>query len=257
MIVVLAGTRDGRELTARLADDGRPVLASVVSEYGAALAGHAKVRVHVGALDEAGLLSLLQGNDASYIVDASHPYAAGVSANAMKAAVAAGIPYLRLERQETPLPDYARLYMAADAREAARLAASLGKTVFLTTGSRTLPVFKEEPALRNHRVIARVLPEPSVIEECIAAGFTPRDIVAMQGPFSLELNREMFRFYGADVIVTKNSGDIGGADSKVEAAIEMELPLIVIDRPRLNYPVVFHSVSQVLEYFKEAVPCSL
>jgi precorrin-6A/cobalt-precorrin-6A reductase len=256
MILVLAGTRDGRELASRLADNGHQVLASVVSEYGASLAKHPQVQVHSGALDETGLANLIRNAGVKYIVDASHPYAVGISENAMKASAQTGTVYLRFERPLTPLPEYERLHVVSDARQAAQAASLLGKTVFLTTGSRALSIFKEEPALQNCRVIARVLPDPGVIEQCIAQGFSPRDIVAIQGPFSLALNIEMFRFYQADVIVTKNGGDIGGADTKIEAAIYLNLPIVVIDRPQIEYPTLFSSIDQVVHYLKEATICN-
>lgn len=257
MILVLAGTRDGRELASRLADDGYQVLVSVVSEYGASLAKHPRVQIHIGALDEAGLRELIERSGIKYLVDASHPYAAGVSVNAMNAAAKTGTVYIRFERPMTMLPDYERLYIVDNARQAAQTAAQFGKNVFLTTGSRSLSIFKDEPALQNCRIIARVLPEPSVIEECISLGFSPRDIVAMQGPFSLALNIEMFRFYQANVIVTKNGGDIGGADSKIEAAIHLNLPIIMIDRPKIEYPNLFSSIDQVVNFLKEAKKCNI
>lgn len=257
MILVLAGTRDGRELASRLADNGHQVLASVVSEYGGFLAKHPRVQVHIGALDEVGLVDLIRTAGVKYIVDASHPYAVGVSENAMKAAAGTGVIYLRFERPMTPLPGYDRLHVVSDARQAAQTAALLGKTIFLTTGSRALNVFKEDPALKSSRVIARVLPDPSVIEQCVALGFSPGDIVAIQGPFSLALNVELFRFYQAEVIVTKNGGDIGGADTKIEAAIYLNLPIVVIDRPKIEYPTLFNSIDQVVNYLQEATKCNI
>lgn len=257
MILVLAGTRDGREIASLLADAGYKILVSVVSEYGGALIQHPRVKVHVGALDEAGIRDLIQRHGVRYLVDASHPYAAGVSVTAMQAAGGTGVSYLRYERPATPLPKYDRLRLATDARQAAQMAGQLGKAVFLTTGSRTLKVFKDEPALRQCRLIARILPEPGVMAECIALGFSPQDIIAAQGPFSLDLNAAMFRFYQADVMVTKNGGAVGGADSKMEAAMQLGMHIVVIDRPKVEYPNSFCSIDDVLTYFKEAVTCSI
>ena len=257
MILVLAGTRDGRELAVKLAEAGCRVVVSVISEYGRCLAEHPQVSVRVGALDEAGLCSLIQSDEIRYLLDASHPYAAGISSNAMKAAAQTGIVYLRYERPATPLPDYDRLYVVPDAQQAARQAAQLGETVFLTTGSRTLAAFKDEPALHNHRIIARVLPEPAVIQECVELGFKPSDIIAAQGPFNLEINIAMLRFFGADVIVTKNGGEVGGSDAKVDAAIHLGLPLVMIEKPEIHYPCIFTSIEGVLNFFKEELTCNI
>lgn len=232
MILVVAGTRDGRELAAGLADRGYPVLVSVISEYGRQLADQDNLTVNACALDRAGFAGLIAGQGIRAVVDASHPYATGVSDNVLAACRECGVPYLRYERPAVPLPDYDRLHVVADAQEAAKAAASLGRVIFLTTGSRTLPVFKKEPLLEGHLLIARVLPEPQVIAECLALGFTPGEIVALKGPFSHEFNVALFKEYGSEVIVTKNSGLVGGSDSKFSAAMELGLPLVVIDRPQ-------------------------
>jgi precorrin-6A/cobalt-precorrin-6A reductase len=224
-----------------------------VSEYGRELADEPNLSVHTGSLDCAGLAELLQTRQITLVVDASHPYAVNVSQNAQRACQTAEVAYLRYERPRAAIPDYDRLYVVADAAAAAKAAASLGKTVFLTTGSRTLSIFKNEPALCEHRLIARVLPETSVIKECIELGFMPRDIVAMQGPFSHELNAAMFRQSGADVIVTKNSGMIGGSDSKFTAAMELGLSIVMIDRPVIAYSSVAVSFPEVLTFIKEVL----
>lgn len=235
MILVIAGTRDGRELAADLARQGWPVTVTVVSDYGRDLAAAERLTVATGPLDAAGLADLIHRQGVRAIVDASHPYAAGASCSAQAACAACGIPYLRYERPAAPLPVYDKLNLVAGPEAAAKLAAGLGKVIFLTTGSRSLAVFKQEPLLLGHRLIARVLPEPEVIAACRRLGFAPRDIVALQGPFSRELNLALFREFGSDVVVTKNSGQIGGSDSKFSAAVELGLHLVVIDRPAVEY----------------------
>ncbi|WP_371371365.1 precorrin-6A reductase [Sporomusa aerivorans] len=246
MILVLAGTLDGRELAASLAQSGHQVLVSVISSYGRSLAELPGITVHTGELTLDGMKDLITNQQINTVVDASHPYAVNVSANAMAACEASPIKYIRYERSEVKVPEYERLYLAGDAKEAARVAASLGKVVFLTTGSRTLKIFKSEPLLTQCRLIARVLPQPDVVTECINLGFCPGDIVAIQGPFSHELNVALFKEFGAEVIVTKNSGMIGGADTKISAAMEMELPIVVIGRPSIEYKNLCQTQAEVL-----------
>jgi precorrin-6A/cobalt-precorrin-6A reductase len=253
VILVLAGTRDGRELAADLARQGWPVSIAVVSDYGRKLAAQDGLTVHTGCRDTAGLVALLRTEGVRAVVDASHPYAAAVSRNVQEACAALGLPYLRYERPPAPLPEYDKLYRAADAATAARLAAGLGKVVFLATGSRTLAVFKNEPLLAGHRLIARVLPEPEVLAVCRRLGFAPGDIVALQGPFSHQLNAALFREYAADVIVTKNSGLVGGTDSKLSAARELGLPVVVIDRPAAEYSRVAADFGAVGDFIREVM----
>lgn len=246
MILVLAGTQDGRELAACLATSGYQVMVSVISDYGRSLAELPGICVHTGQLTLAGMQEFIVAQRIKAVVDASHPYAANVSANAMAACETSGIDYIRYERSEVSVPDYVQLHMAKDAAEAARIAAGLGKVIFLTTGSRTLKIFKTEPLLATCRLIARVLPQPDVITECMELGFNPGDIVAIQGPFSHALNVALFKEYGTEVVITKNSGTIGGADTKMSAAMELGLPLIVIGRPAIAYKNLCRTNAEVM-----------
>ena len=250
MILVLAGTQDGREIAAGLREAGYEVIASVVSEYGRELGAQSGVPVQAAAMDEQELQQFVVRSGIRLMIDATHPYAVNVSRNARQVAANLHIPCLRYERPDSALPIYAKLVLAPDMQRAAEMAVGLGKTVFLTTGSHSLPLFRAAAAGRDCRLIARVLPQPEVIADCIANGFSPADIIAAQGPFSQELNRELFRAYGADVMVTKNSGAIGGTDAKIAAAIELGLMIVVVQRPAALQQQVFESLPALLEYLK-------
>lgn len=252
MIFVAAGTQDGREITARLLAENYQVLASVVSSYGKILLeSHDHLLVNDTPLDLPALKKVLIQHKIRVFVDATHPYAVNVSENAMTACRELQIPFIRYEREESELPDYNRLFLVKNYEEAAEKAAALGQNIFLTTGSRNLAVLKHAIALRDCRLIARVLPETTVIAECLELGFTPRDIVALQGPFSTALNEELYKKYEADVILTKNSGSVGGTDTKLTAAINLGLPVVVVDRPRLSYPQATSSYEAVLAFVRK------
>ena len=250
MILVLAGTQDGREIAAGLREAGYEVIASVVSEYGRELVAQSGVPVQAAAMNEQELQQFVIQHGIRLMIDATHPYAVNVSRNARQVSANLHIPCLRYERPDSALPIYAKLVLAPDMQRAAEMAVGLGKTVFLTTGSHSLPLFRAAAAGRDCRLIARVLPQPEVIADCIANGFSPADIIAAQGPFSQELNRELFRAYGADVMVTKNSGAIGGTDAKIAAAIELGLIIVVVQRPATLQQQVFESLPALLEYLK-------
>lgn len=253
MILVASGTQDGRELVHRLCAAGHDVAASVVSSYGEQLlaaqrtAGGGKLIINDTPLDEQGLLDFFKEHDIRLFVDATHPYAVNVSRNAMTACALAGLPYIRYERDVTDI-SYGNVHLAHSYEEACEMCARLGKTVFLTTGSRNLERFVKAPALRDCTLIARVLPTAEVVELCEKLGLSPAQIIAMQGPFSREMNRSMYEKYGADVIVTKNSGMVGGTDEKFQAAEDLGLPVVVIDRPVLDYPHLAHTFEEVLKF---------
>ncbi len=250
MILVLAGTLDGRELAARLQDEGFSVLASVVSEYGRELAWQSGIVAQAAAMDETELAQFISDKGVRLIIDATHPFAVNVSRHAARAAEAAGIECLRYERPGSRLPVYDRLYLAEDVETAAKMAIALGKIIFLTTGSHTLAAFRTVAKDTDCRLIARVLPQPEVIASCIADGFSPADIVALQGPFSPALNRALFKEYEATVMVTKDSGTVGGADAKITAAMELGMAIVVVQRPVLLHKKVFQSIDELLEQVK-------
>ena len=253
MIFTAAGTQDGREIVRRLCAVGYDVTASVVSSYGQQLLaeqlekGSGRLIINDTPLDEEGLCTFFKEHGICVFVDATHPYAVNVSRNAMAACAAAGIPYIRFERDLTDI-SYANVHLVHSYEEASEMAARLGKTVFLTTGSRNLERFVHAPALADSTLIARVLPTAEVIALCEGLGLIPAQIIAMQGPFSRELNRSMYEKYAADVIVTKNSGTIGGTDAKFQAAEDLGLPVVVIDRPVLDYPHLAHTFDEVKQF---------
>ena len=253
MIFVTAGTQDGRELAGALLQAGYEVTASVVSSYGEKLLKqYPRLIINDKPLDEEALEDYIRQHGVRLFVDASHPYAANVSENAMRACRAANIPYIRYERASVPV-DYDKAYPVESYEEAASTAARLGATVFLTTGSRNLKAFVLSDALKGHTIIARILPTAGVLKECEELGLTPKQIVALQGPFSEELNIALYRQYGADVVVTKNSGEIGGTDTKITAAKKLGLPVVMIDRPKLDYDVIAYTFEEVLNFAKEKI----
>jgi len=248
-IFLIAGTEDGRKL-AKILSTRFDVTASVVSDYGRKLLQNCAVKINDRPLERDELEKILREENFSAVVDASHPYAKNISANAIAAANAAKIFYVRYERAEI-FPTYEKIFPADDYESAAVKASELGKNIFLTTGSRNLKIFVER--LRDCNLTVRVLPTADVLSLCENFGLTPKQIVAMQGPFSTALNVELFRHAGAEVVVTKNSGQIGGADTKLDAAKILNLPVVMIRRPKIFYPNVSQTFDGVLKILEESL----
>ena len=252
-IWVIAGTLDGRTLAVDIQErTGEEVLVTVVSQYGAELAAHKGITVHTGRLDQEAMQNLIKKHNVRLLIDASHPYAAIVTATAQDAAKAEGIPFVRFERKEVPLPDYDKLHIVVDEVEAANLAGKLAKEnnkhVYLTTGSKTMHIFAKSEALQDCEVWTRILPTAEVLQMMEDLNVSPKRIVAVQGPFSYDMNRIMFHDTQASVVVMKNSGLVGGADTKLQAAMDLGIHVIVIDRPRVK--LESHVVSSNDEFFK-------
>ena len=223
-IVIFGGTTEGRRLSALLAEAGAEVTVCVATEYGSEEQGTIPgVETRVGPLGEKEKQELLRGAD--LCVDATHPYARHVTASVKAACAEAGVPLLRLLRPESDTGGAVILPGAAEA--AAYLAEREGR-ILLTTGAKELAAYA---SLDPERLIPRVLPSRESIAACEALGILHRNIVAMQGPFSRELNAAVIRQYGVRYLVTKDGGEPGGFPEKAAAAKETGTELIVLRRP--------------------------
>lgn len=248
MIFLLAGTEDGRKLGEEILKKNYPLIISVTSEYGKSLIKQNKnLKINDKPLDLKELTEYLKQNGVKLIIDASHPYAANVSHNAITAADEIGISYIRYEREKSAL-DYKKLYLAKDENEAAKIAAELGDSLFFTTGSKTAKFYFENPLLKNKRLIFRVLPNSEVLSKLELCGISQNDIIALKGPFTEELNIALFKAYNADIIITKDSGNIGGVDTKINAAKSLNLPVIMIERPKIDYPNIAYNFEEILKF---------
>lgn len=232
MILILAGTTEGRLVAEKLQGLGLATVCSVVSDYGEVLlkeTGIADVVVH--RLDENSMPTFIQKHQIQAVVDATHPFAVNISQLAIQVCQHLDVAYYRYQRALDSVPNYPGVHVVRSYQEAAQLAAKLGSRWLLTTGSNHLELFVKVAVQAECEVIARVLPEPSVLTKCRDLGLLPRQIIAIQGPFSHALNCELIRHSEAQVLITKHSGDTGGFWEKISAAQESKVPVIVILPP--------------------------
>ena len=228
-LCVFAGTTEGRELVELLEGQPVAVTACVATEYGETLlTARENLTISAGRLRREEMEALLRREGFDLVVDATHPYAKEVTEHIAGACQAAETDYLRLLREEQGLP--AGALWAPDAAGAAALLADRPGNILLTTGSKELGRFASIPGFAQ-RTYARVLPMEASLRACEAAGLSPAHILAMQGPFSREMNLAMLRAVSAAWLVTKEGGAAGGFQEKAEAAAEAGAGLVVIGRP--------------------------
>jgi precorrin-6x reductase len=235
---VYSGTSDGNALARELARDHGPVVVSTASEYGGDIARQqcAGVTVWAGRQGVELRRQVLRASHARAIVDATHPYAQQMSEQLITLGKELGVPYLRYERPST-LDDKTAL-VCDSAEDAAVRAIRTGQRIFLATGSKDLSIFLQTTGAEQREWFLRITPDPTLIRRAILLGI-PRDhLVAMQGPFSEEINRALWRDQRIDCVVTKDSGEAGGFAAKARAAAGLGIPLLVIKRPQLAYPCV-------------------
>lgn len=231
-VVIFGGTAEGRELANAGARMGISVTASVTSEYGKEmLKGQEGVSVQCGVLDEEGMCRFLRKEEPVLVVDATHPYATLATRQILRACERENIRCVRVLREEREEKEEKDIFWVDTAREAAKLLGMDGLPVLLATGSKELRTFMEFPFLRD-RIYARVLPDSRVLAECEESGLKGRRLIAMQGPFSEEMNQALLRQVKAGWLVTKESGAKGGFEEKLEAARKCKVRVIVIRRPK-------------------------
>lgn len=224
-VVVFSGTTEGRTFSRQLAALGAAVTVCVATDLGAEEQGCAAgITVRAGRLTADEMAALLRG--AALCVDATHPYATEATRNIRAAAGAAGVEYHRLLRPASALP--AGSVVLPGAAEAAAYLADKAGNVLLTTGAKELPAFA---ALDPARLYPRVLPTLAGIAACEEAGIPHRNILAMQGPFTQELNAALLRQFHVSYLVTKDGGAAGGFAEKAGAAAQCGVQLIVLRRP--------------------------
>lgn len=243
-ICVFAGTTEGRELVEFLSTQPVSVTACVATEYGETLlrpADNLTISSKKLPLDE--IVQMFSERQFDLVIDATHPYATSITGSIEQACCATATEYLRLLRKASVVSSDA--VFVPDISAAVDFLNTTEGNILLTTGSKELAKYIH---IRNftERVYARVLPMDASLEACHTAGLKPAHIIAMQGPFSEEMNSAMLRFVSAEWMVTKDGGEAGGFDAKAAAARKAGVRLVVIGRPSQRNGVSFSETMDVL-----------
>lgn len=249
MILVLGGTKEGKEAAARLISRGKKVKISVTTEYGASLLKGLEAEVIVSKLNPEKLRDILDSQEIKVVVDATHPFAEKITEAAIAACDDEKADYVRYERPRIDFPPHLKVIKVENYQQAADAAKNFDR-ILLTTGSKNLKKFVQSISRAQERLHIRILPLPEFLQRTISTGISPDNIIAMKGPFSSELNRAILGEYNIDVLVTKASGKTGGLPAKLEAASLEETPVIIISRPDYNFPRVVNTGDELIEMLK-------
>lgn len=242
-VLIYSGTTEGRMLAQQLAQAGIECDVHVATEYGQIVMPQLdRVNVHVGRLDANEMYEAARNGYAA-VVDATHPFATEVSANIRKSLETLDVPYIRLARKMNIVTDTTQeneggntgnrnsgnghVRYFADYESCAAALESTDGNILLTTGSKELGIFCNDGKLCE-RLYVRVLPGQDNIALCEAAGIRGKQIIAMQGPFSTEMNTALINQFSIKYIVTKASGEHSGFAEKLEAARNCGIEAFVI-----------------------------
>lgn len=252
-VLIFAGTTEGRRLSEYLSGSCIPHTVCVATEYGEiVLKENPFVTIHQGRMQEQEIREFILAKDYAAVIDATHPYAEVITQNIRSAMSGLAIPYYRLQR-ETADVSYEGL-TCFDSNEAC--ASALEKTegnIMLTTGSKELSFYASRDNLKE-RLYVRVLPSVDSIRLCEENGICGKQILALQGPFSTELNEAMLRQYQITCLVTKESGIQGGYVQKLEAAKNMGIQVYAIRNTSSQDGFSYAEVCQKLDALYDKKP---
>lgn len=246
-ILIFAGTTEGRELSEYLAVAGIAHTLCVATEYGEiVLKEHSLVKVHKGRMNQEEIEVYIKAGNFGAVVDATHPYAEVVTQNIKNAMQDMDIPYLRLKRESNVTSSYEKIHYFKDSVSCAKALEKTDGNILLTTGSKELSVFAKFID-RKERLYVRVLPGIESLQLCMDCGIAGKQILALQGPFTTQMNEAMFRQYQIKCLVTKESGNAGGYQEKLDAAQNLGIPVFTIGCPAEQEGYTFEEVCEQLE----------
>ena len=237
-ILLLGGTSEASALARALAEAGADAVFSYAGRTGAPIAQPLPTRVG-GFGGVAGLVDYLRAERITHLVDATHPFAAGMSRNAIDAAAETGVPLIAFERppwRPGPGDDWRRV-AGIDAAVAAL--PDTPTRVFLAIGKQTLAAFAAKP---QHHYLLRLVDPPE--------GPLPlpdAQAVIARGPFDEAADLALLADHRIGWIVAKNAGG-AGAEAKLIAARRLGLPVVMIDRPSLPDRRTAGTVGEVMEW---------
>jgi precorrin-6A/cobalt-precorrin-6A reductase len=243
-VLLLGGTTEAGALAQALARQGIDAVYSYAGRTGAPVGQPIPTRTG-GFGGAKGLAAFLRAEGFTHLIDATHPFAARISANAVEAARDARIPLIAFERTPwTPAPED-RWTHVSDTEAAVTALPEAPAAVFLAIGRQGLHPFAARP---QHHYLLRLVDAPD--------GPLPlpnATAIIARGPFTIEGDRALLTIHGVDVIVAKNAGG-EGARAKLDAARALGLPVILIDRPSLPARPLAHSVEEVMHWLHDRPP---
>ncbi len=228
-IFIFGGTTEGRKLALACEALKIPAYVSVASEYGSDVLGKTEfVKVLEGRLDTDSMKELFKDRKIRKVYDATHPFATVVKDNIKSACADIGIDYIRVLRDITDI-DTADYKLVGNVEEAVDYLKNLEGKILVATGSKEIAKYA---SINKDRIYARVLPSVESINACKDMGLESSHIIAMQGPFSEELNLALMKQYNCKYMVSKQTGYNGGFDEKIEACKKADVYPVIVGLPK-------------------------
>lgn len=234
---MLGGTTEASQLARALADARVDAIFSYAGRTESPVAQPLPTRVG-GFGGVAGLQAWLQAQRITHVVDATHPFAAQMSGNAVQACAAARVPLLAFERPAWRAQAGDQWQCVSDIDGAVAALPQLPARIFLAIGRQHLLPFAR--CAQHHYLLRLVDAMPEL-------PLPHAQVVIARGPFTVEGDRALLQEHGITHVVAKNSGG-SGAQPKLEAARNLGVPVILINRPTLPERRTAATVAQVMAW---------
>lgn len=229
-ILIFAGTTEGRKLSEYLAAANVAHTVCVATEYGEiVLKENMFAKVHRGRMNQEEIREFIQNGKFDVVVDATHPYAELVTNNIRAAIQDLAVSYLRLKRTIHAGTQQEKVFFFDSNEACVKALKETQGNILLTTGSKELAEYCACEGIKD-RLFVRVLPSVESITLCTNQGIYGQKILAMQGPFTTEMNEAIIRQYKISCLVTKQSGNLGGYQEKLDAAKNADISVFVVGR---------------------------
>lgn len=241
-LLILAGTIEATALARAVAERGIAATMSYAGRVAQPLRQPLPQRVG-GFGGVAGLADHLRTQGITHVVDATHPFAAQMSRNAVEACATAGVPLIALTRPPWMAQSGDRWIRVPDIAGAVEALDRPPARVMLAIGRMHLDAFSVHP---QHVYLLRLIDPPTV-----PPPFPHAEVVVDRGPFDTATDLALMRHHGIEMVVSKNAGGTG-AQAKIAAAHSLGLPVVMIDRPTLPPRSEVHDPAAVLDWLDHA-----
>ena len=237
-IFLLGGTKDSTNIIEFVKENYESyILTTTTTEYGARLAresGSDSTIARPLLKDE--IIDIIKRENFDILIDATHPFAKHITQTSASIARELKMPYIRFERPITNLEnmDTSHIHYADSFDDAGKLIEKEFRkgNVLHFAGANTMEDILKYVSVE--RFYPRILKVESSIEKCENLGIDPSHIIPMTGAASLEENIELIERYDASVMITKESGDIGGVVEKIDAANQKDVAVVMIQRQKID-----------------------
>jgi precorrin-6A/cobalt-precorrin-6A reductase len=246
---LIGGTSESREIAIEISRLNLSCVVTVTTEDATRLyPKHPCLTVVINRLDKQKAGEFLKKYRIKRIIDASHPYACEISQLAIHLAATYQLPYLRYER---PILDRKNVIEVESLYTLLNNNYLQGKRVLLTIGYQSLKFFQDWQDKAT--LYARILPKIDSLQAALNAGFSPKHLIAFRPPLDYAMEKALWQHWQIETVISKASGNVGGEAIKRQISQELNIPLILIQRPSLSYPQQTSKLEEVKQFCQQTV----